>query len=215
MDVDVASMEPRDLDAMRQRILYHRDQPLLWIHVPKNGGTILAFMAHAAAAYHNGSIAWCYGGGGDRMSCPELALGQQRSLQKHWFGPYNPAATGNHITRPRMVYGHRVFYGAAEAWGYPKERARYVVMVRHPLERLLSAFGQAIRHPNPGDVPITLPQFINTCATNGHVPNGALEEFLSGDNQGPDFSRGAQVHLAMRVRTSLLSHSMRVRFPYL
>jgi hypothetical protein len=36
---------------------------LLWVHVPKCGGTALARLAHAAAVAHSQKIAWCYNRG--------------------------------------------------------------------------------------------------------------------------------------------------------
>lgn len=135
---------------------------LLWIHVPKSGGTALAHLAHQAALHHRVKIAWCYNHHGQpACSMPKGTLAAHHALQHASFGSFlpenvsqptaaaNPAELPLHSFRdrhpsPAMVFGHGVRFGCGARWGLPA-RHMHVLMIRHPLTRFFSAYSQAQR----------------------------------------------------------------------
>lgn len=164
---------------------------LLWIHVPKCGGTALARLAHAAAKTHGLKIAWCYNRGGvPDCSEPKGTLAHAMDLRFDSFGPFTPESSQPTTSSsasdawPGMIYGHGVRHGSAARWGMPSSPRRhvYVVMLRHPLDRFFSAYGQSQRDRKGVNYGKTVRQFIDMCNDSGgsvpRTPGGSVDFYL-------------------------------------
>jgi hypothetical protein len=167
-----------------------KETTLLWVHIPKCGGTALARVTHASALHHNVKVAWCYNRGAVGNDCAnrEGTLATSKALRAASFGVFTPevlvsrenaegaaaALQGNRTatTRdsqlqvrpqllPSMVFGHGVRVGAGRRWGLPLQHV-YIIMMRHPLERLFSAYGQAQRDRRSVNHGKSLRQFVGT-----------------------------------------------------
>eukprot|EP00040_Diaphanoeca_grandis_P026780 m.150469 g.150469 ORF g.150469 m.150469 type:complete len:397 (-) comp30728_c0_seq1:199-1389(-) len=173
----------------------HDFQRVLWIHVPKCGGTSLASVAQIAAGQHNSKIAWCYQHSNEQdCAHPEHTLASAHPYQQFRFVDFlpdseswDPASERLHA-EPMMVYGHGVRYNVNARWKL-QGKPLYVMMFRHPLDRVFSAFFQFKRDKNSVHYHDTIAQFMESCALTGRMPGGPLEEFLF--DKGLDKSIGA------------------------
>lgn len=167
---------------------------IFWIHVPKAGGTTLAAVAQTAAQQHGGKVAWCYQRGPvnvDDCSVPVGTLATSQPLQQSRFSdflPESPAWIASEGSRnePMMVYGHGVRFGCNTRWKL-RGTPLYIIMLRHPLQRLFSAFYQSRRDRNSVNHRKTLDQFVENCAAfPGKLPGGPLEQFLYDKGEASD-----------------------------
>jgi len=180
---------------------------VLWIHVPKCGGTSLATVAQTAAGQHSAKIAWCYQHSNEPdCAHPEHTLASSRNYQTHRFlnflpssSDWNPAAESLEH-EPKMVYGHGVRYDVNKRWKLTG-RAVYVMMFRHPLDRVFSAFFQFKRDKNSVHYHDSVSQFMQTCAKTGRIPGGPIEEFLydKGLDSEPPLSMDERVAKAVNI----------------
>mmetsp|Transcript_33300 Transcript_33300/g.87286 ORF Transcript_33300/g.87286 Transcript_33300/m.87286 type:complete len:379 (-) Transcript_33300:3866-5002(-) len=209
---------------------------LLWVHVPKAGGSALARLAHTAAQHHGVTVAWCYNHRGESdCSRPEGTLARAADLRAASFGRFSPEADSEATQargsataaavrdkrvkepqRPAMVFGHGVRVGCGTRWGLRlATRHMYVVMVRHPLDRLFSAYGQTQRDRRSVNHGKSIRQFIDLCnEAAGRTPGGNLEYFLSDRNDIEALklslnSHGSGDELDERDRFELASRTLR------
>eukprot|EP00038_Savillea_parva_P013552 m.211456 g.211456 ORF g.211456 m.211456 type:complete len:338 (-) comp25508_c0_seq1:135-1148(-) len=188
----LTSVTPRSKSSLQR--YSPEEATLLWVHVPKCGGTALARVAHAAATHHNVSIAWCYNSHGNpACSQPKGTLAFAQDLRAASYGSFLPEARSEAANAqgqapsdtvrgrraPEMVFGHGVRVGAARRWGLPRRHV-YVVMVRHPLDRVFSAYGQTQRDKHSVNHGKSLRDFVDACiADSERIPGGNLEFFLT------------------------------------
>jgi hypothetical protein len=152
---------------------------LMWIHVPKNAGGILAAQAYASAKYHNEKLTFCYSQKGQ----PECAVATGMEASKwmgdkaNWYGRWNPADKSQ--PQPDHIYGHGVRYGSHVGWNLEKQ-PRYIIVMRHPMERLLSAVGQLSKAPEHPLKDAGLSELLDVCIRDdGRMPNGDIEFFVT------------------------------------
>eukprot|EP00041_Stephanoeca_diplocostata_P011980 m.198689 g.198689 ORF g.198689 m.198689 type:complete len:364 (-) comp18757_c1_seq1:469-1560(-) len=188
----IQTIEPQSESLPQQpgRFNASRGDRVLWLHVPKSGGTALARVAHDCAQLHGGKIAWCYQRGGpdvDDCSVPQGTLAKHKALQTASFGQYLPTLqmrTDDHTQKqpqPMMVYGHGVRFGCHNRWNL-NGRTIYVIMVRHPLERLFSSFQQAQRDRHSVNHGKSLQDYVSQCVTTKDIPGGSLLHYLTDKN---------------------------------
>ena len=147
-----------------------------------------------AAVAHSQKVAWCYNrGGAPDCSEPKGTLALAMDLRSDAFGPFTPESPrpptvpASSVVWPGMVFGHGVRHGSAARWGMPSKPRRhvYVIMLRHPLDRFFSAYGQSQRDRHSVNYGKTVRQFIDECNNPSgtsisvpKVPGGSLDFYL-------------------------------------
>lgn len=106
--------------------------------------------------------------------------------------------------QPMMVYGHGVRFGCHRRW-HLKGRSMYVIMVRHPLERLFSSFQQAQRDRNSVNHGKSLREYVSTCTKTKDIPGGSLLHYLTNKNLsgGVDVNENQALGAAEKLQIAL------------
>ena len=103
-------------------------RPLVFIHVPKCGGTSVHTLLWQIAQYHQVD---------EQLFCDSLDLPRQL---------YQDKSTVEPVVSCAIVVGH-LAYGLADGYAQMQPAARYVTLVRDPIERTVSLYNYAISHP--------------------------------------------------------------------
>lgn len=103
-------------------------RPLVFIHVPKCGGTSVHTLLWQIAQYHQVD---------EQLFCDSLDLPRQL---------YQDKSTVEPVANCAIVVGH-LAYGLVDGYAELQPAARYVTLVRDPIERTVSLYNYAISHP--------------------------------------------------------------------
>lgn len=156
---------------------------LLWVHVPKSGGTALARVAKMAAADRSKTLAWCYQARGTPDCSVPPAWAKKNFPGKMDFLPQqHPNPDAVQPKQPHSVFGHFTM-AAAEKWNLSGTSV-YIVMVRNPFDRLFSGYQQNSRAAKMQGETIAFASFVQDCVDNGNrmMLIGPLLEYLGVDD---------------------------------
>ena len=157
---------------------------LLWIHIPKNAGGIIAAQAFQSAKYHNEKIAFCYTAQGQpQCNVPTgMEVAGWMGDKANWYGRWNPMDKSK--PPPDHIYGHGVRYGSHVGWKLQKQ-PRYIIVMRHPMSRLVATFGQLKKAPEHPLHNAGFSELFDVCIRDdGRMPNGDVEFFATSPEYG-------------------------------
>eukprot|EP00038_Savillea_parva_P011870 m.200700 g.200700 ORF g.200700 m.200700 type:complete len:339 (-) comp21145_c0_seq1:88-1104(-) len=169
---------------------------LLWLHIPKTGGTTIATAAIAAATHRRGRIAYCYTDRGSSDCASVKPWTTQRGFKESSVPFFPDAADKNppdtsadtamsrrQPPQPTVVFGHYTLTDA-QRW---KDRQTLtgntvtIAFMRHPLDRFFSGYRQNLRAKGT----LSIDEFAVRCVNAGNrmMDVGPMLEYLGVDHE--------------------------------